>query len=87
MSAPTNLHRDIGRLEGKLDAVLVEMRGSLMQAHAILDNHGQRLEAIETLEDQRRGAVKAARWLWGGLTAALGLLIGLLGHLYGTPRL
>lgn len=79
MSAPTNLHRDLGRIEGKLDAVITEMRASITGAHSRLDDHEKRIRAQEDREQERSGAVKAARWLWGAGTAALGLLGGAFG--------
>lgn len=79
MAAPTNLHRDLGRMEGKLDAVLSEMRSGLREAHSRLDDHEKRLRHQEDRETQQTGAIKAARWLWGVLTAAFGLLGGITG--------
>lgn len=79
MSAPTNLHRDLGRIEGKLDAVLSEMRRDISSAHDRLDDHEKRIRAQEDQEHERGGAIKAARWLWGAITALLGLLGGVAG--------
>lgn len=82
MAAPTNLHRDLGRIEGKIDAVLGEMRRDVRRAHSRLDEHDERLIIIEKRETERSGAVKAARWLWGGGTVFLGWLSGMLGGGY-----
>jgi hypothetical protein len=75
MSVPTNLHRDLGRIEGKLDAVLADMRSQL-------GDHETRIRVLEDDKDQRAGAVKAARWLWGSLTAAFGIVAGAFGSGY-----
>jgi hypothetical protein len=72
MSAPTNLHRDLGRIEGKLDAVLSDMRSDIR-------DHEARIQKLEEADGERRGAVKAARWAWGFLTAAIGALAGAFG--------
>jgi hypothetical protein len=76
MSAPTNLHRDIGRIEGKLDAVLSEMRDGLRQAHKRLDGHDEDIEALKKESNQRHGVVKAALWFWGMATTGATLLFG-----------
>lgn len=82
MAAPTNLHRDLGRIEGKLDAVIADMRRENRRAHDRLDDHDGRIKALETLEENRRGAIKAARWLWGAGTIAVGWVSGMIGGGY-----
>lgn len=72
MAAPTNLHRDLGRIEGKLDAVLSEAR-------AAIRDHEARIRVLEEVHTEQTGAVKAARWLWGALMALVGFLGGSLG--------
>jgi uncharacterized glyoxalase superfamily metalloenzyme YdcJ len=79
MSAPTNLHRDIGRMEGKLDAVLSEMRGGLRLAHQRLDEHQKEIELLKQEDAERHGAIRLAKWLWGAILALLGIFLGLLG--------
>lgn len=79
MAAPTNLHRDLGRIEGKLDAVIGEMRRDVRRAHSRIDDHETRIEVLEEREVARSGAVKAARWLYGALTVALGWIAGMFG--------
>lgn len=72
--APTNLHRDLGRMEGKLDAVLSEMRDGLRQAHKRLDDHDEDIAALKKESNERHGAVKVALWLWGAITVLVGLI-------------
>ena len=79
MALPTNLHRDLGRIEGKLDAVLSDMRSQLR-------DHETRISALEDTDKVNRGAVQErkrlaalGKWLWGAITAALGLIGGALG--------
>lgn len=79
MSAPTNLHRDLGRIEGKLDAVLSDMRSQLR-------DHETRIQALEDDNLKHTGAVEErkrlaalAKFAWGAVTALVGLLGGLLG--------
>jgi len=79
MAAPTNLHRDLGRIEGKLDAVIGEMRRDVRRAHERLDDHGKRLEVIEDREVGRAATVRAARWLYGAGVAVVGYVSGALG--------
>lgn len=68
MTAPTHsdLHRDIGRMEGRLDA----MEHRLAQMVATLERIDSRLATIETRENERRGA-------WVALVALGSLLSGL----------
>lgn len=79
MAAPTNLHRDLGRIEGKLDAVIGEMRRDVRRAHSRLDEHEGRLDVIENREVARSGALRAARWLYGAFVAVIGYVSGALG--------
>lgn len=74
-----DLERSLGRLEGKLDAVLSEMRGRLRSAETRLDDIEGWRKRIDARESERSGAVKAARWLYGALTALIGLIGGALG--------
>ena len=86
MSAPTNLHRDLGRIEGKLDAVLGEIRGDigrLRQGHDELD---QRVTRIEKAEAERHGAMKLARLLWGALAGLIGAVAGAAASALGLGR-
>lgn len=71
--------RDFGRLEGKLDAVLSEMRGRQRDAERRLGDLETWRKSVDLREGERTGAIKAARWLWGVITATLGLLGGVLG--------
>lgn len=66
-------------MEGKLDAVLSEMRGSLRSLSVTVKDHDTRILRLEETEAERTGAVKAARWLWGLITALIGLVMGTLG--------
>lgn len=59
----TDLHRDIGRMEGRLDAV----ENRLAQMVAALERIDERLAKIETRENERRGA-----WM---VLVALGSLV------------
>jgi hypothetical protein len=79
MSAPTNLHRDLGRIEGKLDAVLSDMRSQLR-------DHEDRLKVLEDDATEHKGAVAErkrlaalAKWLWGAVIGLVGILGGALG--------
>ena len=79
MSAPTNLHRDLGRIEGKLDAVLSETRAQLR-------DHEARIKVLEVDNTEHKGAVAErkrlaaiAKWLWGAVIGLLGLLGGAIG--------
>jgi hypothetical protein len=72
MATQSSLDRDLGRIEGKIDV-------ALQNYGAQLRNHEARLGALEKASDERHGAVKAARWLWGFLTTALGVAGGYAG--------
>ena len=79
MAVPTNLHRDLGRIEGKLDAVLSETRAQLR-------DHEARIKVLEAVSREEQGAAQErkrlaafGKWLWGAIMAALGLLGGILG--------
>ena len=79
MSAPTNLHRDLGRIEGKLDAVLSDMRSQLR-------DHEDRIKVLEENDVKHEGAVEErkrlaalAKWAWGAVIAVIGLFGGLMG--------
>lgn len=82
MAAPTNLHRDLGRIEGKLDAVIGEMRRDVRRAHTRLDDHEVRIETIEKREDERAGGLKVLRLVWAIATAFIGWVAGTVGGMY-----
>jgi len=68
-----DLHRDIGRMEGRLDA----MEDRLGQMAATLERIDGRLAKIEARESERRGA-------WVVLVALGSLLSGLVAWLIAT---
>lgn len=60
-----DLHRDMGRMEGRLDA----MEDSLDRMATALERIDARLAKIESRESARRGAFAALTALAGGLSA------------------
>jgi len=68
MATSDDLHRDFGRMEGRLDAV----EGRLQNIEDLLKTLISRLESIEAREHERRGAVWLLRGLWGIATGAVG---------------
>lgn len=72
-AAPTDIHRDLGRMEGRLDAV----EDRLAQMAATLDRIDARLAKIEVRENERRGA-------WVVLVALGSVLSGLIAWLAAT---
>lgn len=83
MTEDTHLHRDLGRIEGKIDGFMQEIRGSFTDLRASRDDHEKRISALEKVETERAAVVRAGRWLWGAIMAAVGVFGGYLGsHLH-----
>ena len=76
----TLLHRDFGRLEGKLDGLLSEVRELRHGVAKRLEDHETRINRLEEIEDERRGSLRVLRWLW----SAIGVIGGLLGGIIGS---
>lgn len=73
MNTPTpDIHRALGRVEGKLDAVLAEFRGTLAVHGARLDGHDADIEGLKAIESERVGMMKAGKALWFALAALAG---------------
>jgi hypothetical protein len=78
MSVPpthTDLHRDIGRMEGRLDA----MEDRLSKIEAIAERIDGRLANIEARENERRGVL----WTLGVVATAIGGAAGYVGAIMG----
>jgi septal ring factor EnvC (AmiA/AmiB activator) len=50
---PSDIHRDLGRMEGRLDAV----EDRLSEMKAVLERIDERLAKIESAEAQRKGGL------------------------------
>ena len=67
-----DLHRDIGRMEGRLDAI----EGAVAEIKADVQDIKKALETL-TKRDAERGAFeKAGVWLAGVIGAAIAIIIG-----------
>jgi septal ring factor EnvC (AmiA/AmiB activator) len=53
MMTPSDIHRDLGRMEGRLDAV----EDRLSEMKAVLERIDERLAKIESAEAQRKGGL------------------------------
>lgn len=71
MTNHDDLHRDIGRMEGRLDA----MENRLEKMEAVLERIDNRLAKIEQQETERRGAWKVIVAVAGGVSALVAGLI------------
>lgn len=77
-----SIHRDLGKLQGTVEAFTGEVRAWRKGIEDRLSAVEGRVEGIENREAERSGAVKAAKWAWGALSAFLGLLAGAFGSGY-----
>lgn len=70
---PTNndLHRDIGRMEGRLGA----LENRLEKMEAVLERIDARLAKIEVQENERKGAWKVIVAVSGGLSAIVASIV------------
>lgn len=66
-----DLHRDIGRMEGRLDA----MDDRLEKMEAVLDRIDGRLAKIESRESERKGAWKLTVSVSAGASAFIAWLV------------
>lgn len=64
MPTHDDLHRDIGRMEGRLDA----MEDRLGKMEAVLERIDGRLAKIEGRESERKGAFALGHWLVGAVS-------------------
>jgi hypothetical protein len=71
----TDLHRDIGRMEGRLDA----MEDRLSKIEAIAERIDGRLANIEARENERKGVL----WTLSILAAVIGGTAGYVGAIMG----
>lgn len=70
------IHRALGRIEGKTDAVLTQMTNIT----ARLDAHDKRLSEVEKNQSSLGGSIKILHGIWLTLSAALvGILIRVFG--------
>lgn len=71
MTAPDgNLQRSIGRMEGKMDALLV----SVGQIGAQLQDHDGRIRKLEEADASTHGSFKVIHALWMAAAGILGAL-------------
>jgi len=68
MTSETDLHRAFGRMEGKIDALLLQ--GAKIDK--TLEEHASRLQKLEADKLETQGALKVARFLWIAVSALIG---------------
>lgn len=69
---PTDIHRDFGRMEGRLDAV----EDRLTKMEAVLERIDQRTARLEATEHQRKGG-------WAVLVAVASFIASIVAALFG----
>lgn len=80
------LHRALGRMEGKLDAI----KDGMEHGRRRMDDHGQRIDKLEQHKDKMAGGAAVARYVAHAASGAVGAALAWLssflfgGHL---PRL
>lgn len=75
------LHRTCGRIEASLDEIRQEMKADRHALAGRIDAHGMQLAILQ----DRSGREKGTASKWGGaIGAAMGGLLGVLTHLFGS---
>jgi hypothetical protein len=73
-------------MEGKLDAVLSEMRSGLREAHTRLDRHEVDIQSLKDLRTEATGIFKATRWFWLAVVGAVSGIAAAIATFAGLPK-
>lgn len=75
MTAPTDLHRDFGRMEASLESLEKIVSQGFQEIKDELRAIKQDVEALKTAETERKGAWKVIVAVAGGVSAAVAGLV------------
>jgi len=77
MTQPTHteLQRDFGRMEGRMDALDRTVTDGFKRVEEALLKIDGRLDAIDTRESERKGAWRVIAWVSGGVSFVVSVLV------------
>lgn len=71
----TDLQRDVGKMEGRMDALDRAMSEGFKRIEDALSKIDGRLDTIDTRESERKGAWRVIAWVSGGVSFVVSVLV------------